>query len=87
MADPAEGEADPLKPWASDDRLKDPFLMASMSEVVNIVEEFAALAEQLPKGRHMPKTESILKMWAAVLDLHFWITMINFERRKNKNDF
>jgi hypothetical protein len=42
---------DLLRPWASDERLKDLELLAKMELAITTIEEIANLVERLPEGR------------------------------------
>ena len=59
---------DKPRPWTDDDRLNDPFILGTFNTVINLIQEFATLAENLPEGR-IPKTQSIPVMWETVKDL------------------
>jgi hypothetical protein len=69
MSAASEDDNDPLKPWKSDKRLLDPFLLGDFSKVISAIQEFAALAERLPEGQNMSRADSIPKMWDMVKDL------------------
>jgi hypothetical protein len=61
-------EENKLRPWANDERLQDPFQLGAMNIAIQLVQEFAMLAEKLPEGR-MPKTQSIPATWEAIKNL------------------
>ena len=69
MSVTTKDDNDPLKPWKSDERLKDPFLLGAFSQVISAIQEFATLAERLPEEQKMSRADSIPKMWDTVKDL------------------
>ena len=69
MSGAAAEDNDQIRPWASDERLKDPKLLAKMELAITTIQEIAKLFQRLPEGRHMPMTESIPKLWETVKDL------------------
>ena len=61
---------DLLRPWESDERLKDLKVLTKMELVITTTEEITNLVECLSEGHKMSKTESIPKLWESVKDLN-----------------
>ena len=67
-ANATEGD-NQIRPWASDERLRNPLLLVTISQVISSIQDLATLTEQLPEGQKMFKSESIPNMWETVQDL------------------